>query len=142
MPPSDRPAIGGIHHFSPTVSDVAVSAARYCEVFGLVRLDRVAPHYGDEAGGFAVLLVEPEGAFMIGLHHHEAGLDARFDERRVGLNHLAWTVPTRLELDRWHRWLDGIGVASSGVIDVTGPSPYSVIVFRDPDNIELALFHR
>jgi hypothetical protein len=32
------PATAGIHHFSPTVSDVEVSAAWYTEVFGLERL--------------------------------------------------------------------------------------------------------
>jgi hypothetical protein len=27
------------------------------------------------------------------------------------------------------------------VIDTDGPLPYSVVVFRDPDNIQLELFH-
>jgi hypothetical protein len=29
----------------------------------------------------------------------------------------------------------------SGVIDTTDPIPYSVVVFRDPDNIQLELIH-
>ena len=58
MPPSEAPATTGIHHYSPTVSDVEASAAWYCKVFGLQRLDRLAPHHGDEGGGYAVLLVD------------------------------------------------------------------------------------
>jgi len=31
------------------------------------------------------------------------------------------------------------GVAHAGVTDATGPLPYSVLVFRDPANIQLEL---
>jgi hypothetical protein len=37
--------------------------------------------------------------------------------------------------------LDGLGVANSGVVDAGDPMPYSVVVFRDPDNIQLELFY-
>lgn len=142
MPRSEVPATSGIHHFSPTVSDVEASAAWYAEVFGLERLDRLAPHHGDEEGGYAVLLVDPRTGFLIGLHHHAEAIDGAFDERRVGLDHIAWAVPERTDLDRWAAWLDDLGVAHSGVIDKQGASTYSVVVFRDPDNIQLELFHR
>jgi glyoxylase I family protein len=65
-----------------------------------------------------------------------------FDERRTGLDHIAWGVEGRDGLRAWAAWLDALGVAHSGVIDKKGASPYSVIVFRDPDNIQLELFHR
>lgn len=142
MPPSEGPATTGVHHFSPTVSDVERSAEWYARVFGLERLPRLAPHDGDEDGGYAVLLVDPRTGFLIGLHHHEAGLGGDFDERRPGLDHIAWGVQGRAGLEHWASWLDELGVAHSGIIDKHGPSPYSVIVFRDPDNIQLELFHR
>ena len=31
--------------------------------------------------------------------------------------------------------------STPGVIDAENPIPYSVVVFRDPDNIQLELFH-
>ena len=37
--------------------------------------------------------------------------------------------------------LDELGIAHSGVIDTDKPMPYSVLVFRDPDNIQLEMFY-
>jgi glyoxylase I family protein len=57
-----------------------------------------------------------------------------FDERRVGLDHLAFRVADRDELQRWVTHLDASGVPHSGIID-TGYGP--TVVFRDPDNMQL-----
>lgn len=135
------PPTTGLHHFSPTVSDVERSARWYARVFGLDRLPGTAPHHGDEDGGHAVLLVDRSTGLLIGLHHHEGHHGGRFDERRTGLDHLAWGVAERSDLDRWVDWLDGLGVAHSGVI-VKQTRNYSAVVFRDPDGIQLELFHR
>jgi glyoxylase I family protein len=48
-------------------------------------------------------------------------------------------VAERADLDAWVSWLDSLGIAHSGAIDTDKPVPYSVIVFRDPDNIQLEL---
>ena len=50
-------------------------------------------------------------------------------------------MSTREDLDTWASWLDELGVAHAGVTDTTDPMPYSVLVFRDPDNIQLELVH-
>jgi hypothetical protein len=52
------PAMTGFHHFSPTVSDVEASAAWYERVFGMSRVPVTFPHYGDERGGYAVLMMD------------------------------------------------------------------------------------
>ncbi|MEJ2871799.1 VOC family protein [Actinomycetospora sp. OC33-EN08] len=132
-----RPALAGIHHFSPTVTDVEASAAWYERVLGLQRVPVPFPHHGDEDGGHAVLLMDPGVGIAIGLHHHRAGSGDRADERRTGLDHVAFGVPARTDLDAWAHRLDDLGVAHSGVIDETNPIPYSTVVFRDPDNIQL-----
>jgi glyoxylase I family protein len=142
MPHSEPPATTGIHHFSPTVSDVEASAAWYEKVFGLDRIPTVAPHHDDEDGGYAILLIDPRSGLLIGLHHHVAAIDGAFDERRVGLDHIAWGVPEHADLHAWTAWLDELGITHSGVIDKASARPYSVVVFRDPDNIQLELFHR
>jgi glyoxylase I family protein len=138
---TQAPPTTGVHHFSPTVSDVEASAEWYGRVFGMQRLPVTFPHHGDEQGGFAVLLLDPRTGLLIGLHHHEAHAKGDFDERRTGLDHLAWGVSAREDLDTWAAWLDELGVAHSGVIDKTEPMPYSVVVFRDPDGIQLELIH-
>jgi catechol-2,3-dioxygenase len=72
-----------------------------------------------------------------GLIQHERGDDGEFSEFRVGLDHLALAVDTRDELVTWAEHLDGLGEPHSGISD----HPYgSVLVFRDPDNIQLELF--
>jgi glyoxylase I family protein len=129
----------GIAHFSPTVSDVETSAAWYIRVFGLVRLPHVAPHHGDDDGGYAVLLTNPHTGLLIGLHHHESHIEGSFDERRSGLDHISWGVESRAQLDDWGNWLDELEVSHSGVIE---KERYSAIVFRDPDNIQLELIHK
>jgi hypothetical protein len=50
-------------------------------------------------------------------------------------------VVGRADLDVWASRLDELGIEHSGVIDTDGPLPYSVVDFRDPDNIQLELFH-
>lgn len=124
------------------MSDVEASAAWYSKVFGLERLPNVAPHHQDEDGGYAVLLIDPGTGLLIGLHHHEARVGEAFDERRVGLDHIAWNVATRDELDAWASWLDQFSIDHSGVIEMHSARPYAAIVFRDLDNIQLELFNR
>jgi catechol 2,3-dioxygenase-like lactoylglutathione lyase family enzyme len=140
-PTTEAPPTTGIHHFSPTVSDVERSADRYVSVFGLERLPGTAPHHGDENGGYAVLLLDRCSGLLIGLHHHEGHHGGHFDERRAGLDHIAWGVSRRADLDSWARRLDDLDVDHSGVIDKSARN-YSAIVFRDPDGIQLELFHR
>lgn len=135
------PAVTGIHHFSPTVSDVEASAAWYERVFGMTRVPVPFKHWEDEDGGYAVLLMDPRSGIAIGLHHHVANPGETYHESRTGLDHIAFQVADRADLDTWVTWLDEIGVAHSGVNDAGEPIPYSTVVFRDPDNIQLELFH-
>jgi catechol 2,3-dioxygenase-like lactoylglutathione lyase family enzyme len=55
---------------------------------------------------------------------------------------VAFQVPNRANLDAWVRRLDELGVEHSGVRDITEPSPFSTLVFRDPDNIQLELVYQ
>ena len=135
------PAVTGFHHFSPTVSDVEASAQWYERVFGMNRVPVPFPHHGAEDSGYAVLLLDPRSGAAIGLHHHDANPGQLFEECRTGLDHISFGVAGRADLDTWAAWLDELGIEHSGVIDTDSPIPYSVVVFRDPDNIQLELFY-
>jgi glyoxylase I family protein len=135
------PAMTGFNHFSPTVSDVEASAQWYQRVFGMQRVPVTFPHHKDEQNGHAVLLMDPGTGVAIGLHHHEANEGEPFAEQRTGLDHIAFGVAQRSDLDAWVAWLGELGVANSGVNDLSEPMPYSTVVFRDPDNIQLELIH-
>jgi glyoxylase I family protein len=137
---SNAPGLTGFHHFSPTVSDVEASAQWYERVLGMTRVPATFPHHEDEDGGYAVLLMEPRSGIAIGLHHHEVNAGGTFAEGPTGLDHIAFNVATRADLDTWARWLDEQQVVHSAVNDVDTPMPYSTLIFRDPDNIQLELF--
>ena len=107
----------------------------------MTRVPVAFPHHGAEQGGYAVVLTEPRSGIALGLHHHEANPGQSFDERRTGLDHISFAVAGRADLDAWARWLDSLGVENSGVVDTDNPVPYSVVVFRDPDNIQLELIY-
>ena len=65
-----------------------------------------------------------------------AGVDDEFSALRIGLDHLSLAVESREELERWLEHLDACGVPHSGASEM----PYGwVVVFRDPDNIQLEL---
>jgi catechol 2,3-dioxygenase-like lactoylglutathione lyase family enzyme len=55
----------------------------------------------------------------------------------VGLDHLAIRVPDRSALESWVRHFDALGIEHSGVKEENGGP---LVVFRDPDNIQLELW--
>ncbi len=135
-----RPPMAGFHHFSPTVTDIDASTSWYQRVLGLERIPGKFPHYGDEDGGYEVILTDFGAGIIIGLEHHKANDGQPFDEARTGLDHISISVPSRLDLQSWAEWLDSLEVPHSGVTDIDGALKFSTLVFRDPDNIQLEFF--
>ena len=75
---------------------------------------------------------------LLGLHQHQTAAPAGgFSEHRVGLDHLAFGLPNRGELEKWAGRLDELGVKHGGIVDAHYGSGVS---FRDPDNIALEFF--
>jgi len=136
-----RPDISGFHHVAITATDADASVAWYQRVFGLQPLPMKFPHYAAAESGYSIVLLEPTQGWCIGIHRHAANVGAPADETVTGLDHFALAVASREDLDAWAAWLDGLGVGHAGVTDTTDPVPYSVLVFRDPDNIQLELVH-
>lgn len=139
---SERPVPGvtGIHHFSITVTDLEASLAWYQRLLGAERVPMKFPHYGCEDTGYGELLVEPRSGVVIGLHTNTGNDGQAFDEARTGLDHVALNVASRDELESWTARLDELGIDHSGIRSGDQPFPFSTVVFRDPDNIQLELF--
>lgn len=136
----ERPAVTGFHHVSAIVSDVESSATWYQRVLGLQRLPVTFPHHGDDADeGKAALLLDTATGVMIELHHDTGG--GAPDRMRNALDHLAFGVAARATLDDWAAWLDTLGVPHGGVTDLTDPTVYATLEFRDPDGIALEFIH-
>jgi glyoxylase I family protein len=130
-------AANSVSHIRLTVTDIARSRRFYESVFGWpVALE--VPADADEAtraqldflfGGVLYNL----GDLLIGLR---PVADDRFDEDRVGLDHLCLRVSSRSELDAAAAHLDELGVAHQPVKEI---GHGYILEFRDPDNIALEL---
>ena len=136
------PARARIHHVALTVTDLDASVVWYEQVFSVSYL-MDAPH----EGGTARILTDSEWTLAFALHVHDANQHEMFAENRTGLDHVGFVVPSRADLERWQVHLERHGVVRADRADKPltqspiSDEPYgSVLVFRDPDNIQLELF--
>lgn len=128
------PDVSGIHHISITVTDIERSVPWYCDLLGLSKLME-EQHPNDS--GYAVVLGKPDWSMCVGLHTHPTNEKERFSEARTGLDHVGFTVSGLAELEEWQKVLAERGVDHSPINTRDG---YSVLVFRDPDNVQLEFF--
>jgi glyoxylase I family protein len=129
--------IRDIHHFGLTVRDVDASAAWYQNVLGF----RPAGEFKAPDGTRRKVFLRHDGLqARLGLTQHRGGSQDAFDETRAGLDHLAFAVTDRAELEAWAARLAAAGVIHSPVTAANSIPGAAVLVFRDPDNIQLELF--
>jgi glyoxylase I family protein len=121
--------IAGVHHVVFTVRDADRSAQWYTGLLGM----KVVSQRDDDAVR-SRLLVHPDSGLVVGLRQDLGHADGAFDEFRTGLDHVSFRVPSRQDLEDWQERLSDAGVHFTPIVDT--PSG-SVIVFRDPDNIQL-----
>ena len=126
-----------IAHVRLTVTDIARSRQFYESVFGwpvLYALPDDADDDTRQALGFLYGGVTYNiGDALLGLR--PVGADT-FDENRVGLDHVAFAVRSKADLDSAATHLDDLGIAHEPVKDI---GPLYILEFRDPDNIALEL---
>lgn len=130
-------SIEDVHHLGLTVSDVEASAAWYIEVLGFERVGDFAAPAGDRR---KIFLRHPGLRARLGLVQHLETTTRRFDETQIGLDHLAFRVASRASLQSWAERLALAGVSFSPVADSLSIVDAAVLVFRDPDNIQLEFF--
>jgi catechol 2,3-dioxygenase-like lactoylglutathione lyase family enzyme len=129
---ADHIAAKGVHHFRLTVSDVDRAVTFYTQVLGFKKLMDLNP------GAFL-----SNGQVGLGIGPHPAPDRAikgdRFDENRIGLDHMSFGVAGRADLEQAVRVLDQRGVPHSEIRDLGPAFGIYVLIFRDPDNIQLEL---
>ena len=127
-------------HVRLTVTDIARSRAFYDEVFGFDVAFEAPPEDADPetkeqlAFLFGGVIYQFAGG-LLGLRPVAPSHD-RYDEDRVGLDHLSLAVASRDDLDAAAATLDRLGVAHEGVKDIGAGF---ILEFRDPDHIALEL---
>src|SRR6476646_5649536 len=127
----------GIHHLGLTVTSVERSARWYRDVLGFHEVGRLG---GPTDMRRKIYLRHDGFGVRLGLVAHRGGGWFRFDETMPGLDHLSFAVADRIELDRWCKRLFKLGVAYSPIAEARSIPGAVVVVFRDPDNIQLELF--
>lgn len=122
---------GGVHHLTLTVTNVKRACAFYTELLGFQPITEFGPRVLLSNGSVILALgpaPEPQRAIR----------DDRFDENRVGLDHLSLDVGSRADLEAAVRLFDEQGVPHGEIKDLAAFGIY-VLAFRDPDNIQLEL---
>jgi glyoxylase I family protein len=126
-----------IAHIRLTVTDIARSRQFYERVFGwrvALEVTQDADDATREALGFLFGgVIYHIGDSLVGLR--PVATD-RFDEDRAGLDHLAFRLGSKDELDAAASQLDKLNIAHEPVKDI---GPAYILEFRDPDNIALEL---
>ena len=114
----------GLNHIILTIKDVKISREFYGDLLGF-EVNSVADGFFFKTGGVAI--------FFFPSHHPIP--DDRFDEFRIGLDHLSFTAPSEAALQALAEQLQTSGVETNGVETYFTGNRY--VAFRDPDNIQL-----
>ena len=133
-------AVDGFAHVRLTVTDISRSRAFYDQVFALPVAFEVPPDADEgtrrQLGFLFGGVIYRLGTGLLGLRPVAPGTD-RFDEDRVGLDHLSFAVADRGALLAAAARLDELGVPHGGVKDL---GRALLLEFRDPDGIALELY--
>jgi glyoxylase I family protein len=133
--------VDAVHHISLRSQDPQRARSFYERVIGLEFMDlpvsgaTTSIWRGAPADG-VMFAAQVGGTFLV-ISPPLEGTDAddRFSERRIGLDHLAFAVSDRSELERLVEALRADGVATEGIeMDPVLGKEY--VAFRDPDNVQ------
>src|SRR5258705_10545039 len=105
-----------ITHVALTVSDLNRSVPWYQALFG------TDPVIDEDTGPFRHVVWLLGGSTLVGLHQFPDPVKEPFNERRPGLDHLAFACANRKELEGWEARLNELGVKNGGV----GEAPYEL----------------
>lgn len=126
------PDINGVSHVALTVTDLERSKEWYFDLLGLQSLFE-----GEEDGIKFCVSMHPPTNLIIGLRQHSAGSGDQFTPERTGLDHIAFGVGDRAELEKWQATFEEKGITYTPIMDMDYGH---VLNFKDPDNIALEMF--
>ena len=124
--------IGGMHHVALTVADLQRSVEFYKKVLGFEQVADLGSKIGLHNGSFLLVVAlapDPDRAIV-----HD-----RFDENRVGLDHISFRVENLAAMEEAAAALDDMSVSRGAIRDLGKGFGFYVMALRDPDNIQLEL---
>jgi glyoxylase I family protein len=125
-------ATGSVHHLTLTVTDVARAQQFYTNLLGFQLAMELGPRVL-LSNGSTILALGPAPNPELAVQ------DDRFDENRVGLDHLSFSVGSRQDLEQAVRLFDDHDVSHGEIKDLGRDLGLYVLAFRDPDNVQLEL---
>lgn len=123
---------GAVHHITLTVSDIKHSTEFYRNVLGFQMVVEFEPRVALTNGSILLVLTPPPDPTR-------AISNDRFDENRIGLDHVSLLVRDKAALEAAARLLDERGVSHGQLKDLGPGFAIYVMAVRDPDNIQLEL---
>jgi glyoxylase I family protein len=125
---TDAPTLQGVSHLAFSVADLPAATDFWTRVMGFeLTIEgpgfRFLVHYGIRLG--------------LGLADHDGTVEGRFDEHRVGLDHVALAVSDLSTLETWARWLEDCGVSYSPIVASDAGHNLNL---RGPDDFPVELF--
>jgi len=128
------PSLAAYSHLSLSVTDLDQSTQWYCDVLGFEVTAR------SEGEGFVrSRLRQADAGITLTLTAHEANEGDAFDERRTGMDHVSFVVPSVDDIHAFKECFQEWGIEHSD-IKATAGGAGGMITFRDPDNIQLEVF--
>ena len=125
--------IQGYHHVSLSVSDLEKSAEWYSETLGFETDTEI------EGNGFRRTRLRARGSGLtLTLTAHDQQSGEPFDERRAGVDHIAFNVGSAEAVQELKGRFEELGVVHSDVKQAASGS--AMITLRDPDNIQREVF--
>ena len=125
-------ATGSVHNLTLTVCNVQQSLEFYTGLLGFQFAMDIGPRKLLSNGSVVLVLTPPPDPL-------QAISDDRFNENRVGLDHVSLNVASHGELEAALRLLNERGVSHGEIKDLGPALGIYVLAFRDPDNIQLEL---
>ena len=123
----------GYHHLSLSVTDLGKSTEWYQQVLGLEVTAEI------EGDGFRRnRLRAANGWVTLTLTQHDGEAGQPFDERRPGMDHVAFQVGGVEDVQSMKERFAELGVDHSDV--KTTSNGTAMVTLRDPDNIQLEVF--
>jgi glyoxylase I family protein len=122
---------GPVHHLTLTVTDVKRSQEFYTNMLGFQLAADLSPRVLLSNGSMLLGLTPPSDS-------QQAISSDSFNENRIGLDHLSFSIASLDDLKQAVRVFDEHGVAHSEIVDLAD-FKINVLMLRDPDNIQIEL---
>lgn len=121
-----------VHHLALTVTQVRRSVDFYTSLLGFQPVMELGPRVLLHNGSMVLAITPPPDA-------SQAPANDRFNENRVGLDHLSFFVPSKADLEQAIRLCDERDISHGEIKDLGSDLRIYVLALRDPDNIQIEL---